>query len=153
MDATGLIDLQNRIVTTIARSIPEAWDTAVISIEIDLVDGEQTENYLGLFYKKSGDSFSQASWPLPSECVDQFVCLRDNSSSPPWTGCLLEFDSSGGYRFSYSYDPPKRINGIYDDEAMLKDYTPHFAEVENKGILNRLVSFFRKFTRREMPNR
>jgi hypothetical protein len=27
-------------------------------------------------------------------------------------------DRPGRFRFSFSYDPPKRINGIFDDDSM-----------------------------------
>jgi hypothetical protein len=27
-------------------------------------------------------------------------------------------DQQGKFRFSFSYDPPKRINGVFDDEVM-----------------------------------
>jgi hypothetical protein len=32
-------------------------------------------------------------------------------------GGLVE-DRPGKFRFSFSYDPPKRISGIYDDDSM-----------------------------------
>jgi hypothetical protein len=35
-----------------------------------------------------------------------------------WGTCDLVVDQPGEFRFSFSYDPPKRINGIFDDDSM-----------------------------------
>lgn len=124
MTTQSLIDLQNRIVVTTANAIKGEWDAAVIDIEIDHVDGEQTENCLALSFRLQQGDWKRSSFQLPFECYDLFVTLRDASSGQRWTSCTLEFDSNGKYKFRYSYEPPRRLNGIHDDEAMLKNYLP-----------------------------
>jgi len=35
-----------------------------------------------------------------------------------WGICDLVVDRPGRFRFNFCYDPPKRINGIFDEESM-----------------------------------
>lgn len=124
MNAQSQIELQNRIVVTTARAISGDWDAAAVNIEIDEIEGEQTENCLALSFARQQDTWKRNSFQLPYECYDLFVKLRDLSDREKWKTCTLEFDHNGKYKFSFSYDAPRRLNGIHDDEAMLKGYTP-----------------------------
>lgn len=117
-----LIDLQNAIVLSIANAIKVAWVAAVVNIEIDEMDGEQTENCLALAFTEHEGTWERHSFCLPSECYALFVALQE--ASDQWKSCTLEFDSTGKYKFSYSHQPPKRLNGVLDDESMLKGYLP-----------------------------
>ena len=127
MDAKREFDLQAKIVTSIAKSLTKDWTTAVVNIEIDVVDGDQTENCLAISFAEDRGGWSRNSFSLPFECYDYFVELRDsmhNTNADLWKVCTLEMNLGGKYRFSFSYDPPRRLNGIHDDEAMFKSYLP-----------------------------
>jgi hypothetical protein len=126
MDASALTHCQDTIVATLARSIAHEWDHALVNIEIDVVDGEQTENCLMVSFQRRGAEWVRSSEQLPFECYDQFVQLRQllAPEDGPWTICTLEFNSSGKYRFSFSQDSPPRLSGIHDDQSMFRSYLP-----------------------------
>lgn len=119
-----MIDLQNRIVVTTARAINGNWDAAVVNIEIDDVDGEPMENCLAISFVRQQSTLERSSFLIPFECYDLFVTLRDSSEGEKWKACTVEFDRTGKYKFHYSHEPPRRLNGIHDDEALLKAYIP-----------------------------
>lgn len=124
MDAQQVIELQNRIVRTMASGIAGVWDAAVVSVEIETSDEDQCVNCLALSFEFQQGAWERTSFSVPHDCYDLFVALRDSSDGPQWVSCLLEFDAKGKYKFSYSFAPAKRLNWIRDDEAMLKDYSP-----------------------------
>ena len=43
--------------------------------------------------------------------------MMADTSGQTWSSCELIIDASGHYNFSFSYGPPKRINGILDEES------------------------------------
>ncbi len=122
MDPKALMDLQSKIVVAVADGIKSEWQFAVVNIEIDLVDGEQTENCLCLSLSKAKDEWSRRSFDLPFQCYDMFLMLRDKTDE--WKTCMLEFDLTGKYRFSFSSSSPKRLNGIHNEESLLSNYIP-----------------------------
>ncbi|QDT64190.1 hypothetical protein [Calycomorphotria hydatis] len=125
MNAETVIDLQNRIVLVCSGAIYSKWENAFVNVEIDSIDGEQTENLLCVHFCKEGGKWTSDSFSAPIESYDLFNRLRAETSDPePWKNCMLEFDSTGKYRFSYSHDRPRRIYGDYSDEAMLEHYIP-----------------------------
>lgn len=68
MNAQGLIDLQNRIVVTTAKGLNGEWDAAVVNIEIDDIDGEQTENCLAISFVRQQGTLKRSSFQIPFEC-------------------------------------------------------------------------------------
>jgi hypothetical protein len=124
VNAQSLIELQNRIIVTTAQAISGDWDAAVVNIEIDEIEGEQTESCLALSFALQQGTWKRNSFELPFDCYDLFVTLRDSSDGEKWKTCTVEFDYNGKYKLSYTYEAPRRLNGIHDDEAMLKGYIP-----------------------------
>ncbi len=127
MDSLLSARLQDAIAASITRGVHVEWNRIVVNIEIDTIDGEQTENCLALSFKSSSNTWTRTSFRLPFECYDQFVGLRnsmDGTSNSPWKSCTFEVDPGGKYKFAFSYDSPRRLNGLHDDIAMLKNYQP-----------------------------
>jgi hypothetical protein len=126
MDCQKLIDMQNQIVVSSAGAIQDKWDAAVVNMEIDEIEGELKQNCICLFFKNRQDKCVRDSFLLPHECYELFISLREATANPDkWTICNLEIAADGVYEYQYSYDPPKRLNGVYDSEAMLTNYVPH----------------------------
>ena len=122
-----LMELQDRIVLSLVRSLTGIWDAAVVNIEIDFADEEQTENCLALSFARDNGGWTRSSFSLPYDCYDLFAELRElmkQQDAALWTSCTLELKADGKYRYSFSYERPRRLNGIHDDEAMLKHYSP-----------------------------
>ena len=127
MTAAEILQRQDQIVTTLANAIREPWKFVVVNIEIDVIDGDQTENCIVLSYTKKLWRLIQRSEELPHELYDQFAALRDHmaeSNDSSWGSCTLVFEKSGRYRFEFSYEPPSRLNGIHDEDSMMAKFDP-----------------------------
>jgi hypothetical protein len=64
---------------------------------------------------------------LPNEHFGWFVALRETMADAigaRWRSCTVVFNSDGHYQFDFSYEPPPRLNGVYNDITMLKTFNP-----------------------------
>ncbi len=116
------INLQEAIVTTLARGIPGAWERIVVNYEMQEEDGGLTEDRRGFYITKdaTGD-FRKGELAFSSEVKALFRQMNDKihqTEGHRWGTCDLVVDQSGKFRFNFSYDPPKRINGVFDDDSM-----------------------------------
>jgi hypothetical protein len=127
MTTDTLAQMQDQIIATLAGAIDKPWSFVALNIEIDVVDGEQTENCLLVSFHKKFWRLVRKSQELPYELYDLFVALRDHmakANDSSWSSCTLVFDASGRYRFEFSYATPLRLNGVHDDVSMMKGLDP-----------------------------
>ncbi|MAT70969.1 MAG: hypothetical protein CMJ58_15765 [Planctomycetaceae bacterium] len=141
MDASEVLQLQDEIVAAVANAIEDAWDAAVVNLEIGATDGEVAIDCLALYFTWNRGEWKRKSLDFPYECCGLFTKLRDSGAGPKWSVCMLEIDSSGKYKFDYAYDAPRRLNGVFDDEALLKGYRPQ--AVPHKSRLRAFLDRFR----------
>jgi hypothetical protein len=116
------MDLQRAIVMALARDIPEAWERIVVNYEMQEEGGGVTEDRLGFYIAKdAAGSLREAELAFSPEVKRLFREMNDEiqrSEGGRWGTCDLVVDQRGKFRFTFSYDPPKRINGVFDDESM-----------------------------------
>jgi len=127
MTASEILHCQNEIVTTLANAIQRRWRFVAVNIEIDVIEGEQTENCITLSYTRHLWKLLRHSEKLPYQCYDQFSRLRilmTAEQARPWSSSTLVLDTDGNYRFAFQYGTPSRLNGIHDDGSMLVDFNP-----------------------------
>jgi hypothetical protein len=126
MDSKEFIDLQNEIVQGLAKAVKQPWDFFVVNFECELIDGERTQDTLAIAFKKQNTSWSRTSFVAPYESCLHLSRLSDlmSKAGNSWGSCTLEVDATGKYRFTYSQEPPRRLNGEFNDEALLKTYIP-----------------------------
>lgn len=125
MDYSKVGDLQDRLVLSVSHAIHGEWDTAVVNMEVGEIQGELRQNCICLAFRRQQGDWVRDSFLLPRNCYALFVSLREQmAGSGVWTVCNLEICSDGRYKFHFSCDLPKRLNGVYDDEAMLSEYKP-----------------------------
>jgi hypothetical protein len=131
MEPSVEIQLQYAIVVEAANCIAAPWDIAVVNIEIDTIEGERVEDCLALIFRAKAAwlpwrrKLARDSFQVSMKCLDHFVELWESSqATKPWKTCTLEFQPSGQYKFSYSYEPPSRLNGDFGSDAMLEGYVP-----------------------------
>jgi Protein of unknown function, DUF600 len=120
MNKTAM-DLQKTIVVAIAGALDAHWERIVVNYEIQDKDGGLTEDRRG-FYIVSDGSGDVRKRPLKFHAIvkDLFRKLRaeiQQSEGQAWGTCDLVIDQPGRFRFDFSYDPPKRINGVLDDQS------------------------------------
>ena len=128
LDKQQIIELQNRIVRCFADAVDVKWDFLLINFERDLVEGQEVDDTLAVAFRKLSGKWNYSSIIPPYLCCDLLIELRDSMSldeKEKWKTCILEVDSRRKYRYSFSYEPPKRLNGELDlGDKFLKSYVP-----------------------------
>lgn len=119
--SADILDLQSAIVVSVAQSINDNWKQIVLNYEIDYPKGELVENYIG-FYIKVGENnqLSMIQIYFSDEMLGLLQKLRAKGlelNNEPWCTCDIVIESNGEYQFDFSFEPPKRINGILDEES------------------------------------
>lgn len=114
------MDLQEAIVVTLARDISGEWERIVVNYEMQEDDGGLVEDRLGLYISRDAQhALTMNDVAFGPGLKELFRRLNDEmhrTGGTRWGTCDLVVDQPGKFRFSFSYDPPKRINGIYDDD-------------------------------------
>jgi hypothetical protein len=117
MNKTAM-DLQKSIVVAIAGTIDPHWERIVVNYEIQDGDGGLTEDRLGFYIVSDGTGdFRKRTLKFHAVVKDLFRKLRaeiQQSEGQAWGTCDLVIDLPGRFRFDFSYDPPKRINGVFE---------------------------------------
>ncbi|MEG3175299.1 hypothetical protein U1872_03595 [Sphingomonas sp. RB3P16] len=115
MDMTAL---QDRIVTEIARGAPVAqWERIVADVEIaEADDGYQFDTVAFAVTRDADGELSDPQFSLSAEAQAAIVALytQRKAAGDVLGGFELQIDYPGRYGFTFSYDSPKRLNGIWD---------------------------------------
>jgi hypothetical protein len=121
MNQTAM-DLQKAIVVTLARDIPGNWERFVVNYEVQEEYGGLVENRIGFYiFQDMNQVLATDELAFGPEAKELFRALSEEmrrTGGTRWGTCDLVVDQPGEFRFSFSYDPPKRINGIFDDDSM-----------------------------------
>lgn len=116
------MNLQKAIVTVLTRGIPDAWERIVVNCEMQEEDDGSTEDRLGLYIAKgpTGD-LRESELVFSPEVRAMFREMNNEikrTTGDRWGTCDPVVDKSGEFRFKLSYDRPKRINGVFDDDSL-----------------------------------
>jgi hypothetical protein len=122
--------LNSQIVQAVAGLVPGPWLRIVVDFE--LLWDEDGADYNSIAFAvvdgTDGD-VERRSISLDRESIRLFrelgnAMAQDNGF---WGSCRLQLEKNGHYRFWYSYEPPKRINGVFDEDfTYLNDYLTHY---------------------------
>lgn len=131
---------QDALAVTISKLIPEPWERIVISFEMnDEKDGTLSASMLGFYIVQTDTGeYDDRELAFSMELQDAFMelnraCLAANKQY--FGTCEFVLDSNGKYNIEYSYDPPKRMNGIINEESYYrfgKKYLENYIK-ERKG--------------------
>jgi hypothetical protein len=127
-DIRQVIELQDNAVQCFANAVMESWDHLVANFEIAEFDGVPTRNTIAIAFSYENGQWRRISFIAPYDCCNYLAQLSKAMAKEggiTWGSCTLEVDSTDRYRYSFSYEPPKRLNGVFDDEALLTNYVPH----------------------------
>jgi hypothetical protein len=117
-----VMNLQKAIMTALTRGIPDAWERIVVNCEMQEEDDGSTEDRLGLYIAKgpTGD-LRESELVFSPEVRAMFREMNNEikrTTGDRWGTCDPVVDKSGEFRFKLSYDRPKRINGVFDDDSL-----------------------------------
>lgn len=115
-----ITELQDEIVQMIAAKASGNWLEIVVNYEID---GEQgVSDSVAFFICDNDGEIVAQDIDFEFEEDDLFTELRVlyGAVQQVWSTLDFRLFSDGEFEFDFSYDPPKRINGIYDEESHLR---------------------------------
>jgi hypothetical protein len=127
-----VIDKQRDVVIAIARSVPEGWEQIAASYEVEDQPDTRVQNSVVAYVWQDGGSYKSGSVEDIPDSVDAaFWALNEAMADPErgrWSTGNVTIKADGSYDFKFSYDPPKRINGVWDDESFGKynDYAAFY---------------------------
>ncbi len=132
-----LVTLQNDAVQEFAKSVIGFWERIVVHYEIlDSPESRAQSEYTIIVQRDADNTHSLANFEMSEDARSALLKLRDATTSETgekWSTCVLIVDPPGAYKFSYSYDPPKVLNGVIDEEyKFYRKYLPHY--LKEKGL-------------------
>jgi len=112
---------QDSAVMAIAQSIEAEWLRVVVNYEMLYQEDGIEHDRLGFYITKQPDgNLAKAQLRFTDLIVEAFLKLNEASltvNKEHWTMCDFVLDSDGKFEVNFSYDPPKRINAILDEES------------------------------------
>lgn len=112
---------QQAVIRAVAHDVPyESWERILLDVEI----AEQADGYdldtLGIVIRRNErNELEDPQFRLSEDSKKAIVALYDQRKQDAGEvlgGFELTIDYPGKYRFQFSYDPPKRLNGVWDAE-------------------------------------
>ncbi len=137
METPERLALNTKVVKTVVASVEEAWERIVTHYEVLEKGGARAQNELTVIVRKDeAGKHSVTNFILSDEAKAALHELRDAATSESgdrWNTCVLIIDPPGSFNFEFSYDEPKIINGILDDDyKKYSKYLPHY--LAEKGL-------------------
>ena len=137
MEMPERLALTTNVVEAVVASVHTFWERIVVHYEVLETSGARVQNELTLIVQKDGaGKHSVVNFVLSDEAKVALLALRDDSATEtgkPWNTCILIVDPPGTFNFDFSYDPPKIINGVLDEDyKKYSKYLPHF--LAEKGL-------------------
>jgi hypothetical protein len=134
-DAMQLTTAQDELVQAIAAAAPQPhWEQIVADVEIlEEADGFAMDSVAFAVVKADSGGYAAPpiaiDRPLREKVIDLYRALAATRSGAPLGSFELKIEPDGRYAFSYSYEPPKRLNGEWDEakETRLDRYAETFA--------------------------
>jgi hypothetical protein len=124
---------QNDVVQRVAGDFGAAdWVHAVVDLEVlEFEDGYDLDYQAILITRASGGALASQQFQLTEPTRQAVIALyreRKDNAGDVLGGFVLRIDHPGRYKFDLNYDPPKRLNGVWDAErqAYFDNYLTHY---------------------------
>lgn len=135
MEAPGFLEAQQAVVQAVVADAPRAdWQRLLADIEIrESNDGFHFDTVGIAVVKTAEGTLDAPSFSIGRPAREAMVKLyqeRKAGGDKSFGGFELQVESDGRYRFEFSYEPPKRLNGVWDKEKeqRLDNYLDHYKQ-------------------------
>lgn len=118
-----LIALQDAAVRSVVADIQDVqdgewedrdWVYLAVNHEVLVEEGQRSSTQAKVLARKPGAALEELGFRISRESKAHLLALRDamaEAEGRNWTVVDLTIERSGKYDFTYSYDPPPRLNG------------------------------------------
>lgn len=135
MEGAGFLEAQQAVVQAVVADAPRAdWRRLLADIEIrEGKDGYHFDTVGIAVVRGSDGTLDAPSFSIGRAAREAMVKLyleRKAGGEKSFGGFELQVEPDGRYRFDFSYDPPKRLNGVWDKEKeqRLDNYLDHYKQ-------------------------
>ena len=123
------IQVQQAVVVAVARDVPfDRWERILVDAEIaEQNDGYDLDTVSIVIRRNENNELEEPQFRLGAEsrkAITRLYEQRKQDAGETIGGFELIVDYPGKFRFSFSHDRPKRLNGVWDAERQkrLDDY-------------------------------
>ncbi len=127
MDMAALT-AQAEVVRAFARLAPAPWEQIVVNLELEEDEVGYRTDCLAFAVVPDGGGYVEREFALDCAGRDTIYALRKAMSARGelWHSFDLVIEADGHYDLEFSYYPPKRLNGILDQQSYHR--FDHYAE-------------------------
>ena len=132
--------LQAKLAQAVADRIDDTWERIFVNYEMKLTDEGRLVDYIIFYIKVRPDGeLEKVSVRGGSEAInDAYIALADAMAQDGerWGSCDFALDAGGKYKFKFSYDPPKRLDGVLDHSSYgrFRDYLEQYRAERAAGL-------------------
>lgn len=134
-----LTDAQDQVVQAIAAAAPAGWERIVVDCEILDEGSGYAMDHVAFAIVNAGGQYSDPAIELPREARQAigtlYQAVAETRPDAKLGSFELTIEQSGRYRFEFSYDLPKRLNGEWDaaKEERLDRYMQDYLAEKQAG--------------------
>lgn len=126
-----LTTLYNECVKAVADSVGDEWEHIVVNYELRHRSRSTEEDSVSLYIHKVSGDYKLENFELSEAAEKGFHNLSDalyEQKGSRWGASTLTIEKNGTYNFDFSYEPPKRLAGIYDKDSFdfYNNYLEHY---------------------------
>lgn len=89
------------------------WERLAANVEIATDGGRRISSQTAVVARHPGQPLEELDFRLSRAAKDALVALREamQDDKGAWNSCDVVVERSGKFRFDFSYDPPRRLDG------------------------------------------
>ena len=129
---TDLTTLYDETVKEVAACADEGWEHIIVNYEMRHVPNGIEEDRVTLYVHKTAEGkYELEDFRLSNAAKEGFRKISDalyEQKGSRWGASTLTIENNGTYNFNFSYDPPKRLTGVHDEESydFYNNYLDHY---------------------------
>lgn len=127
----NLSALYEETVNAVADSVDDAWEHIIVNYELRHRSRSTEEDSVSLYVRKVSGDYQLENFELSESAEKGFHKISDamhEQKGSRWGASTLTIEKNGTYNFDFSYEPPKRLAGIYDKDSFdfYNNYLDHY---------------------------
>ncbi len=115
----AILTAQADVVRAFAQLAPDPWEQIVVNLELEEDGTGYRTDCLAFAVVLDGGGYVDREFDLDRSGRDTVYALRTamRARGEAWHSFDLLIEADGHYDLTFSYDPPKRLNGILDQQS------------------------------------